>query len=206
MAERKYFVLGGEYADTSFTTLLPGRQEERYGPFTEKEAYDHWRGLTAKTVDNALIRYRVRAAESPAEQGWWVVGGEYADATFTRLNPDQQLQKLGPFARPEAMAVWRSMSTRYVDNALVRFQIVAGDGLAAFAADRPGEAVPRPATAAPAPGAEFRAWRERLGLSVQAAAELLECSAGDISAWERSTDALPGPVRVACRLLEAARR
>jgi Domain of unknown function (DUF4170) len=56
MADKLFFVLGGEYADTTFTRMQPGQEEERYGPFSEKEAYDHWRSLTGKTVDNALIR------------------------------------------------------------------------------------------------------------------------------------------------------
>lgn len=33
---KKFYVVGGEYADTAFTTIAPGHKEERFGPFGEQ--------------------------------------------------------------------------------------------------------------------------------------------------------------------------
>ena len=61
----EYWVIGGEYADSSFAALLPGREAERYGPFRSyDEARKEWQARTMATIDNALIRYRVIAGES----------------------------------------------------------------------------------------------------------------------------------------------
>ena len=62
MAEQ-YYVVGGEYADTTFTQIAPGHVEERFGPFAEREAHECWRALTGKTVDNAMVRYDLCTAE-----------------------------------------------------------------------------------------------------------------------------------------------
>ena len=59
---KKYYVVGGEYADTAFTQIAAGHKEERYGPFDEHEAHVCWRALTGKTVDNAMIRYDLCSA------------------------------------------------------------------------------------------------------------------------------------------------
>jgi hypothetical protein len=128
MASANYYVIGGEYADTTFTALAPGASEERYGPFTEKEAHDTWRALTGKTVDNALVRYRVKPEEDVSGAVWYVVGGEYTDVDFVRLA--QKLETYGPFGRPEALAVWRSITAKTVDSALTRYDIVTAEELA----------------------------------------------------------------------------
>ncbi len=60
----EYWVIGGEYADSSFADLLPGREPERFGPFRSyDEARREWQARTMATIDNALIRYRVVAGE-----------------------------------------------------------------------------------------------------------------------------------------------
>src|SRR5208283_2286926 len=82
---KQFYVIGGEYADTSFKTIAAGKTEERHGPLSEKEAYDLWRALTGKTVDNALVRYRVKPAEENAEDQWFVVGGEYSGTDFSQI-------------------------------------------------------------------------------------------------------------------------
>ncbi len=130
MDNRNYYVIGGEYADTSFTTLAEGVREERYGPFSEKEAHDTWRALTGKTVDNALIRYRVKPEEEVAAATWFVVGGEYADVGFSRIALGQKLETYGPFGRGEALAVWRAITAKTVDDALTRYDIVTPEELA----------------------------------------------------------------------------
>jgi hypothetical protein len=56
----KYWVVGGEYTDTSFRKLAPGAHEERLGPFKSyREAYQAWQGRARATIDDATVRYRV---------------------------------------------------------------------------------------------------------------------------------------------------
>ncbi len=55
-----YWVVGGEYADMSFSKLAPGACEERHGPFaTYKEAYEVWQSRARATIDDALVRFRI---------------------------------------------------------------------------------------------------------------------------------------------------
>lgn len=129
MDSRNYYVIGGEYADTDFETLAPGVTEERHGPFTEKEAHETWRALTGKTVDNAMVRYRIKPADPVSDAVWFVVGGEYADVDFARIAAGHKLETYGPFSRSEAFAVWRSITGKTVDSALARYDIVTADEL-----------------------------------------------------------------------------
>jgi hypothetical protein len=129
MVDRDYYVIGGEYADTNFTLIAPGATEECHGPFSEKEAHDTWRALTGKTVDNALIRYRIKPGNEVQGAMWFVVGGEYADVDFAKIASDRKLEIYGPFVRPEALAVWRSITAKTVDSALTRYDIVTAQEL-----------------------------------------------------------------------------
>lgn len=131
---KQYYVIGGEYADTSFTTIAEGKTEERYGPFPEKEAHDTWRGLTGKTVDNALIRYRVKPADEAMADQWFVVGGEYSSTAFDTIAAGCKLETYGPYTRPEALAVWRAITGKTVDNAMCRYDIVTAEEAAALKA------------------------------------------------------------------------
>lgn len=124
MSERKFYVIGGEYADTNFTRIADDMEEERHGPFSEREARDFWRSITAKTVDNAMVRYRIRPAEPEQADSWYVAGGEYADFSFSRIAAGRKLETYGPFPRAEALAVWRAITAKTVDDALTRYQIV----------------------------------------------------------------------------------
>ncbi|MBF0374998.1 MAG: DUF4170 domain-containing protein [Alphaproteobacteria bacterium] len=124
---KDFFVVGGEYADTSFSNIADGLTEERYGPFTEKDAHDFWRGITAKTVDNALVRYVIRREGDQGGREWFVVGGEWADTSFGRIAPDHRLEVYGPLDRAEAMSFWRGITAKSVDNALARYDVVTGD-------------------------------------------------------------------------------
>jgi len=55
-----YWVVGGEYTDTTFTTLAPGKSEEHIGPFESyDEAYTHWSARARATVDDATVWYRI---------------------------------------------------------------------------------------------------------------------------------------------------
>ncbi|MGH7075461.1 MAG: DUF4170 domain-containing protein [Stellaceae bacterium] len=55
-----YWVIGGEYADTSFTKLAPGATEERLGPYgTYRAAYEAWQARARATIDDATVRFRI---------------------------------------------------------------------------------------------------------------------------------------------------
>ncbi|MBI2236049.1 MAG: DUF4170 domain-containing protein [Magnetospirillum sp.] len=125
---RTYFVVGGEYADTTFTTIATGHAEERFGPFEEHEAHECWRAITGKTVDNAMVRYFIRS-EGETEAGWYVVGGEYSDTTFQNIVEGRPLQTFGPFDRKTALDTWRELTGKTVDCALTRFDLCTADEL-----------------------------------------------------------------------------
>jgi hypothetical protein len=134
MNDDQFYVVGGEYADTSFTVIAHGAVEQRHGPFGEGEARAVWRALTGKTVDNALVRFRIKPESEVVEQRWYVVGGEYGDITFTRLAVGETLESYGPYPRSEALAVWRALTGKTVDNAMVRYDIVSIEAMAALSA------------------------------------------------------------------------
>ena len=132
MSDGKFYVIGGEYADTSFVTIAPGHVEERHGPYSEHEARHVWRSLTGRTVDNAMIRYRIRPEAEVLGEVWYVAGGEYADTGFCQLAAGHKLESYGPFARSEARAVWRALTSKTVDNAMIRYNIVTAEALEAM--------------------------------------------------------------------------
>lgn len=132
MSNGKFYVVGGEYADTGFAEIAHGQDEERFGPYTESEARMVWRALTGKTVDNALVRYRIRPEADLIPGEWYVVGGEYANTDFCKLAAGHKLENYGPYPRPEARAVWRALTGKTVDNAMVRYNIVTAEALEAL--------------------------------------------------------------------------
>jgi hypothetical protein len=59
-----YYVIGGEYADTSFRTLVKPAPTD--GPFERYEdAYTAWRGRAIATIDLAYVRFRIVRSDSP---------------------------------------------------------------------------------------------------------------------------------------------
>ena len=57
---KRFFVVGGIYADTGFDRIAEGGKEERIGPFqTREEAQKVWQGKAWSTVDDALSQYRI---------------------------------------------------------------------------------------------------------------------------------------------------
>ena len=63
----RYWVVGGDYTDTSFARLAPGAHEERIGPFASYgEAHDAWSARARASIDYATIRYRIIAEEDQA--------------------------------------------------------------------------------------------------------------------------------------------
>jgi hypothetical protein len=62
-----YWVVGGEYRDTSFGETMPGTPLERIGPFASyEEAKKAWAARAWATVDNALMRFRIVEDEEKA--------------------------------------------------------------------------------------------------------------------------------------------
>ncbi len=118
----RYWVVGGEYRDSKFAELLPGKSMERHGPFASREeARAKWAALAMATVDNALARYNIEK-EDHAE--YWVVGGRYADASFTRMAHGGTEEQLGPFAtETEAVDLWRKKAWETVDDALAQYRV-----------------------------------------------------------------------------------
>lgn len=59
-AAKRFWVVGGDYADAGFKELLPGTKEERLGPFESyKEAHESWQDRSFATMDNCARRYRI---------------------------------------------------------------------------------------------------------------------------------------------------
>ena len=129
-----FYVVGGEYVDTTFQQLAPGQVDTHLGPYGEKEALDVWRGLTGKTVDNALVRYFVKQDADHTPREWLVVGGEYADTGFKKLAKGASLDVQGPFPRNVAMDKWRELTGRTIDSAVTRYEIIEQGDLDAFKA------------------------------------------------------------------------
>lgn len=56
---------------------------------------------------------------------FWVVGGEYADATFDKIRAGGKQETYGPFATYEAAhKEWHGRTMQTIDNAMVRYRIV----------------------------------------------------------------------------------
>ena len=55
-----YWVVGGEYEDTSFTHIAGGGAEERFGPYgTVEQAKSVWRAKSIASVDNCNVRFHI---------------------------------------------------------------------------------------------------------------------------------------------------
>jgi hypothetical protein len=136
--KRSFWVIGGEYADTSFGILANGAEEERFGPFTESGAHECWRALTGKTVDNAMVRYFVRNESTTGGKDFYVVGGEYSGTDFKAMAEGKSLETHGPFEKAEAMIFWRGITSQTVDSALHRYDLVTTEELEDFKARAQG--------------------------------------------------------------------
>lgn len=63
-ADQPYFVVGGRYADTSFTALVEAAPAE--GPYDRyDDAIDVWRANSMRHIDEAFVRYLIVQADSP---------------------------------------------------------------------------------------------------------------------------------------------
>ncbi len=128
----RYWVVGGEYADTSFTTIVGGGAEQRIGPFPSHDAAKaEWQRLAWATVDNAHVRYRIEEEAGAQTLHYWVVGGTYTDTHFAQAVGGERW--FGPFDSYEAAkAEWQRLAWASVDDALARYRI---ERLAARPAD-----------------------------------------------------------------------
>ena len=62
--DHPYFVVGGRYADTTFTTLTEAASTD--GPFDRyDDAVDVWRANSMRHIDEAFVRYLIVQADSP---------------------------------------------------------------------------------------------------------------------------------------------
>jgi len=54
-----FYVIGGEFTDTSFESVLT-RSNQIHGPFkTHEEALSKWRSLSFQETGNAQVRYEI---------------------------------------------------------------------------------------------------------------------------------------------------
>jgi len=120
----RYWVVGGIYADTSFTKLRGDGEEERAGPFASHEqAKAEWQRRAWATVDDAHARYRIEEEDAVATAWFWVVGGAYKDTHFTEPAEGAE-QWHGPFATyDDAKVEWQRRAWATVDDAMSRFRI-----------------------------------------------------------------------------------
>ena len=123
----RYWVVGGQYVDTGFNTVVPGTTEERIGPFdTYEDAHKSWQAKAWETVDSATKRYRIVPENGPEPpKRYWVVGGEYVDTGFRQVVPGTTEERSGPFTTYEdAHKAWQAKAWATVDSATKRFRIV----------------------------------------------------------------------------------
>lgn len=118
----RYWVVGGEYTDTDFSTIVDGKELERHGPYADYEtARTRWQGLAMGSVDDACSRYVIEKEESSS---YWVVGGIYEDTSFTTIAEGGQEERFGPYDSYEAAKkIWQTKAWAGVDDANCRYRI-----------------------------------------------------------------------------------
>ena len=81
----QFWVVGGEYKDTSFSKLAPGVQEQGYGPFASyADAYQTWFSHARATIDDATVRYRI-VEEDQAQENTLTVQAPSRQTTPSRV-------------------------------------------------------------------------------------------------------------------------
>lgn len=119
---KHYWVIGGEYTDTDFRTVVGGGEPERHGPYaTYDAARECWASLSWQHIDDAHVRYTIEEEDARA---WFVVGGEYADTGFDSIKGGGEEERYGPFrSYAEAQQEWARLSWQHIDDAHVRYRI-----------------------------------------------------------------------------------
>ena len=128
---KRYWVVGGEYTDTTFSEIAGGGSELRFGPFADEAAAEaEWSRRSWPAVDNCNFRFRiVEEAGGSFPLQYWVVGGEYADTTFHAIAGGGTESWIGPYKTlKDAESVWSKRSWEAVDNCNIRFRIVEAAG------------------------------------------------------------------------------
>lgn len=118
----RFWVVGGTYTDTSFTTLEGGKAETRLGPFDDyDQARAVWRAKAMESVDDAHARFSI---ETEHPEQFWVIGGHYTNTDFHVLADGGQEHRYGPFKSYEAaQAEWKARSMAAIDDAYARYRI-----------------------------------------------------------------------------------
>lgn len=119
---KRYWVIGGEYTDTTFETVVGGAAPERHGPYQSYEDARHaWADLSWRHIDDAHVRYTI---DTETATEFWVVGGEYVDTGFEEIANGGSEERHGPYATyAEAKTAWGSLSWQHIDDAHVRYRI-----------------------------------------------------------------------------------
>ena len=120
---KRYWVIGGNYADTEFDRMQDGGSEQKYGPFkTYEEAKAEWQRRAWGSVDNACARYRIE--EDAGDPWYWVVGGPYANSKFNEPAAGGGEEWHGPFkSYDDAKIEWSRLAWSTVDDAMCRYRI-----------------------------------------------------------------------------------
>ncbi len=120
-----FWVIGGEYTDTSFAEIAGGGAETRLGSFaTYDGAKLEWARRAWASVDDAHVRWRIEEEGAEEAAVYWVVGGEYTDTSFAEIAGGGAETRLGPFAAyDEAKAEWARRAWATVDDAHTHFRI-----------------------------------------------------------------------------------
>jgi hypothetical protein len=64
MTKERYWVVGGDYTCTGFSSLKDGQAAQAIGPFTERrEAEQAWREVSRETRSKATARYSITAEQ-----------------------------------------------------------------------------------------------------------------------------------------------
>ncbi|MCR9255865.1 MAG: DUF4170 domain-containing protein [Alphaproteobacteria bacterium] len=118
----RYWVVGGEYTDTNFSTMAEGKTEERHGPYPDYEAArKEWQRLAMSFIDDACVRYTIEKEESSS---FWVVGGVYTDTSFTEIVEGGTEERFGPYdSYDAAKQMWQTKAWAGVDDANCRYRI-----------------------------------------------------------------------------------
>lgn len=123
----QWFVVGGDYTDTSFSQVVGGTEEERLGPFSSyDQARTAWQQRAWATVDSCTKRYRIVERPGPSQpKRFWVVGGDYTDPGFHEPVPGTTEERLGPFTTyDQAHVAWQQRAWATVDSCTKRYRIV----------------------------------------------------------------------------------
>ena len=117
-----YWVIGGEYEDTTFTHIRGGDAEKKIGPFDDYEmAKTVWGKLAWQHVDDAHVRFRILHEQATE---FWVVGGVYKTTDFTETADGSPEERIGPFGSYEdAKGIWQKKAWASVDDAHSRWRI-----------------------------------------------------------------------------------